>query len=101
MSTPGHFHGLAQSTELEGDIGEKFPVTSRVAELFQVLGYQGQVIIQDVGTEAGFERFCNGEADIVNAGRPMTDDEMVSCQEAGYAAVPFQGGTDALIIVVS
>jgi phosphate transport system substrate-binding protein len=78
-----------------------FPVTSRVAELFKALGFDGHVIIESAGTEAGFERFCNGEIDIVNAGRPMTGDEMVSCREAGYEAVPFQVGTDALVIVAS
>ena len=78
-----------------------YPLTSRIAELFKALGFDGHVSIESIGTQAGFERFCNGEADIVNASRPITGEEIVNCRQAGHELIPFQVGNDALVIVVS
>jgi phosphate transport system substrate-binding protein len=77
------------------------PLTSRVAELFKSLGFDGHIILESSGAEDGFERLCNGEVDIVNVSRPMTDEELERCQQIGWEPIPIQVGTDALTIVVS
>jgi phosphate transport system substrate-binding protein len=51
-----------------------FPVSERMAELFQQEGYTGNITVDSIGSGAGFERFCvAGETDISNASRPIKD----------------------------
>ena len=79
-----------------------FPLTERMAELFNEDGYKGQVTIDSIGTGAGFERFCEAaESDISNASRPIKDEEKAACEANGRPAVEFRVGTDALALVVS
>ena len=35
-----------------------FPLSERMAELFQQEGYSGNITVDSIGTGAGFERFC-------------------------------------------
>ncbi|HMO57038.1 MAG TPA: PstS family phosphate ABC transporter substrate-binding protein [Roseiflexaceae bacterium] len=79
-----------------------FPLTERMAELFNEDGYRGQITIDSIGSGAGFERFCvAAESDISNASRPINDRERESCAANGREAIEFRVGTDALAIVVS
>ncbi len=79
-----------------------FPLAERMAELFKKDGYASQITIDNVGTGAGFERFCkNAETDIATASRPIKDDETAACVAKGRTPVEFRVGTDALAIVVS
>jgi phosphate transport system substrate-binding protein len=79
-----------------------FPVTERMAELFQQEGYTGNVTVDSIGTGAGFERFCvAGESDISNASRAIKDSEVEQCQAIGREPLEFRVATDALAIVVS
>jgi phosphate transport system substrate-binding protein len=79
-----------------------FPVSERMAELFQQEGYEGNITVDSIGTGAGFERFCvAGESDISNASRPIKDSEKEACQSIGREPLEFRVGTDALAVVVS
>jgi len=79
-----------------------FPVTERMAELFQQEGYTGNITVDSIGTGAGFERFCvAGESDISNASRAIKDSETEACVAIGREPLEFRVGTDALAIVVS
>jgi phosphate transport system substrate-binding protein len=93
----------AESINIAGS-STVFPVTEAIAELFQQDGFGGQVPIAEVGSGAGFERFCvAGETDISNASRAIKDSEIESCQALDPARNPieFRVGTDALAIVVN
>jgi len=98
---------VASPDEVEGDIitagsSTVFPVTERMAELFQNEGYTGNITVDSIGSGAGFERFCKtGETDISNASRPIKSGEVESCQAIGREPLEFRVGTDALAIVVS
>ncbi len=93
--------------EVEGDIitagsSTVFPVSERMAELFQQEGYTGNITVDSIGTGAGFERFCkSGETDIANASRPIKASEADNCKAIGREPLEFRVGTDALAIVVS
>jgi phosphate transport system substrate-binding protein len=93
--------------EVTGDIitagsSTVFPVSERMAELFQQEGYNGNITVDSIGTGAGFERFCTaGESDISNASRPVTAKETESCKAIGRDPLEFRVGTDALAVVVS
>ncbi len=92
---------------VEGDIitagsSTVFPVTERMAELFQQEGYTGNITVDSIGTGAGFERFCvAGESDISNASRAIKDSEKEACVAIGREPLEFRVGTDALAVVVS
>ena len=81
-----------------------FPLSERMAELFQQEGYIGNITVDSIGTGAGFERFCKtGETDISNASRKIKDSELANCKALATPRDPiaFRVGTDALTVVVS
>lgn len=79
-----------------------FPLSERMAELFQQEGYTGNITVDSIGTGAGFERFCKtGETDISNASRAIKDSEVEACAAIGREPVEFRVGTDGLAVVVS
>ncbi len=79
-----------------------FPLSERMAELFQQEGYTGNITVDSIGSGAGFERFCKtGETDISNASRAIKDSEVESCAAIGRTPIEFRVGTDALAVVVS
>ncbi len=81
-----------------------FPLSERMAELFQQEGFAGNVTVDSIGTGAGFERFCKtGETDVSNASRAIKDSEVEACKALAAPREPigFRVGTDALTVVVS
>ncbi|MBL8102086.1 MAG: PstS family phosphate ABC transporter substrate-binding protein [Anaerolineales bacterium] len=79
-----------------------FPLSERMAELFQQEGYTGNITVDSIGSGAGFERFCvAGESDIANASRAIKDSEVEACAAIGREPLEFRVGTDALAVVVS
>lgn len=98
---------VVEPADVTGDIitagsSTVFPVSERMAELFQQEGYEGNITVDSIGSGAGYERFCvAGETDIANASRPIRDSEVESCRSIGREPLEFRVGTDALAIVVS
>lgn len=92
---------------VEGDVvtagsSTVFPLSERMAELFQDEGFAGSVTVDSIGSGAGFERFCvAGESDVANASRKIKDSEVESCAAIGRTPIEFRVGTDALAVVVS
>jgi len=79
-----------------------FPLTERMAELFQDEGFTGSVTVDSIGSGGGFERFCEtGETDVANASRAIKDSEVESCKAIGREPIEIRVGTDALAVVVS
>jgi phosphate binding protein len=82
-----------------------FPLSEAMAEAFEQEGFNpdtGSVIVDSIGTGAGFERFCTtGESDIANASRPINANERAACAALGRVPLEFRVGTDALAVVVS
>ncbi len=77
------------------------PLTAQVAEDFKAAGFPGNVDVQIMGTGAGFKAFCAGEADLANASRRRTREEILACRAAGRELIEFRVGTDGLAIVTS
>ncbi|MBZ0283750.1 MAG: phosphate ABC transporter substrate-binding protein PstS family protein [Anaerolineae bacterium] len=79
-----------------------YPVTERMADLFNQEGFGGTITVDSVGTGAGFERFCvNAETDISNASRPIRQEETDSCAANTRTPLEFYIGIDALAVAVS
>ena len=81
-----------------------FPLSERMAELFNNEGYTGNLTVDSIGSGAGFERFCKtGETDVANSSRKIKDSEVEACAALATPRTPieFRVGTDALTVVVS
>ncbi len=79
-----------------------FPVAEAVAEEFQI-SKRGKVrvTVGIAGTGGGFKRFCRGETDVANASRPILEEEMQQCREAGIKYIELPVAYDALTVVVN
>lgn len=79
-----------------------FPLTERMADLFEQDGFSGTITVDSIGSGAGYERFCvNAETDIANASRPIRQSEIDACRANGLEPLGFYVGIDALAIAVS
>ncbi len=79
-----------------------FPVTERMADLFNQDGYPDTITVDSIGSGGGFERFCpNAETDVSNASRPINQGEIDACLANGRDPLGFFVAIDALAIVVS
>jgi len=77
------------------------PFTTAAAERFAGIQPDVQVTVGISGTGGGFERFCRGETDISNASRPIDEEEVALCEEAGIEFTELQVAIDALTVVVN
>ena len=76
-------------------------LSSAAAELYQGENPDVNVTVGTSGTGGGFQKFCNGETDISNASRPISDSERQQCQANGIAFEELQVANDALTVVVN
>jgi len=92
--------------DISGDIvsagsSTVFPLTQRMADIFGEQGYSDTILVDNIGTGAGFERFCiAAETDIANASRGIRAEEVDACIANGREPLEFRVGTDALAVVV-
>ncbi len=92
---------LSGSIEIDGSstVG---PLTDAIAEEYAEVQPDVTVNLSISGSGGGFERFCNvGDTQISNASRPIKDDEVAACEEAGIEFTEVRVGTDALTMVTS
>lgn len=79
-----------------------FPITQAIAERFIQDGYPSKINSDSLDTATGFKLFCNQKkADIVNALRPINNQELAACAKSGLQPIGFKIGMDALTIVAS
>ena len=79
-----------------------YPIAEAVAEDFQIARRGAvRVTVGISGTGGGFRRFCRGEADIVNASRPITPHERQACKATGVQYIEMPVAIDALTVVVN
>lgn len=94
-------------TAAQGDIyvmgsSTVYPLTQRLADDFVASGFDGDIRVESVGTQAGIAEFCSGgEVEIVNASRAINRPEMEACGKVKRAPLEFRVGNDALAVVVS
>ncbi len=76
------------------------PVTEVAVEAFAQVPDSASVPVSKSGTGAGFKKFVTGSIDICDASRPITEDEMKKCAEAGIKYYELPICYDALTIVI-
>ena len=78
-----------------------FPISEAVAEEFSRVS-DVRVNVAFSGTGGGFEAFCRGEIQISDASRPIEEDEVQACADAGIDdIVEIQVAIDALTVMVN
>jgi phosphate transport system substrate-binding protein len=77
------------------------PITSAVAEEFGKEASGVEISVDISGTGGGFKRFCAGETDVQDASRPITDDEIKTCQDGKVNYYVFEVAYDGITVVVN
>ncbi|HEX2577797.1 MAG TPA: substrate-binding domain-containing protein [Aquihabitans sp.] len=77
------------------------PITNFVREDFIAQNDQVDISVEGPGTGDGFELFCNGETDISDASRPIKEEEIAKCDEAGIEFVELEIGIDGLSVITA
>jgi len=78
-----------------------FPISEAMAEEFQLENPDIRVTVGVSGSGGGFKKFCAGETDISNASRPIKQEEIDICSEAGIEFIEVPVAFDGLSIVVN
>lgn len=77
------------------------PISIAVAERFAEVSPGSQVDVDGPGTGDGFQLFCDGEADINDASRPIEPEEVESCAENGVEFIEVPVAIDGLSVLTS
>ncbi len=100
MSTLGIAN--AQSTINTDGSSTVYPITKAVADKFQIAKKNAvNVTVNISGSGGGFNKFCRGEIDIVNASRPILKSEMKDCKNSRIQYVEIPIAFDALTVAVN
>jgi phosphate transport system substrate-binding protein len=79
-----------------------FPISEAIAEEFQKSTRGAvRVTVGISGTGGGFKKFCRGETDISNGSRPILNEELEACKQAGIEFFEIPLAFDALTVAVS
>lgn len=81
-----------------------YPITEALVEAYQDSSDRAanqRIVISISGTGGGFQRFCRGELDIVDASRPILKSEMLLCSKNGVSYVELPVAYDAVAIIVN
>ncbi len=77
------------------------PLTDAAADLFAAVEPDVDVVVTVTGTSAGFRAFCDGETDISNASRAISDEEIAACEAGGVAFTEIVIANDGLSVIVN
>jgi phosphate transport system substrate-binding protein len=77
------------------------PISSGVAEAFKAANPDFLYTVEGPGTGDGFQKFCAGEADIADASRAISDEEIALCEGAGIDYVELKVAIDGLSVLTS
>jgi phosphate transport system substrate-binding protein len=76
-----------------------YPISEALGEEFQKESGT-RVTVGLSGTGGGFKKFCRGEIDVASASRPIKDEEIKACADAGVEFIELPVALDALAVVV-
>lgn len=77
------------------------PITGLVAEKFSGENPGVAINVEGPGTSDGFELFCNGETDVQDASRAISEDEVAACQANGVEYTELRVAIDGLSVITS
>jgi phosphate transport system substrate-binding protein len=77
------------------------PISARVGEAFDGANPGVATSVEGPGTGDGFARFCAGEIDIADASRPISEEEIATCEGAGIEYVELHIATDGITVLTN
>ncbi|MGH2383594.1 MAG: substrate-binding domain-containing protein [Candidatus Limnocylindria bacterium] len=77
------------------------PISSLVTEDFGAANEGFEFSVDGPGTGDGFALFCEGETDISDASRPISEEEIAACEEAGIPYVELKVAVDGISVLTS
>ena len=77
------------------------PISTAVAEAFRGQNGDVDITVEGPGTGDGFEKFCGGETDISDASRPIKEEEVAACEDAGIEFVELKVGIDGISVITA
>jgi phosphate transport system substrate-binding protein len=94
------------SSDLSGEViidgsSTVAPISKAVAEEFVAVNPGVKVPVGTSGSGGGFKKFCAGDTDISNASRPIKEQEIETCAQAGIEFIELPVAIDGLTMVVS
>lgn len=92
--------GLSGEILIDGS-STVFPIAEAMSEEFLNENPDVALTVGVSGSGGGFKKFCAGETDISNASRPIKDEEVATCDEAGIEFIEVPVAFDGLTVVVN
>jgi phosphate transport system substrate-binding protein len=77
------------------------PISSAAATAFAEANPDVAIAVEGPGTGDGFARFCAGETDISDASRPISEEELAACGDAGIEFIELKVAVDGLSVITS
>lgn len=77
------------------------PISVAVAESFADVSPDVSVNVDGPGTSDGFELFCAGETDINDASRPIKEEEVTACADAGVEFIELEVAFDGVTVMTN
>lgn len=77
------------------------PISVAVAEKFNAENPGVEVSVEGPGTSDGFELFCNGETDISDASRAISQEELDACAANDIEVIELKVAIDGLSVITS
>ncbi|CUT17835.1 MULTISPECIES: PstS family phosphate ABC transporter substrate-binding protein [Candidatus Ichthyocystis] len=81
-----------------------YPITEAVVEAYQDSSAKAssqRIVISISGTGGGFQKFCRGDIDVVDASRPILKKEMEACRRKNISYVELPVAYDAISVAVN
>ncbi|MBE9064194.1 PstS family phosphate ABC transporter substrate-binding protein [cf. Phormidesmis sp. LEGE 11477] len=92
--------GVSGDIQIDGS-STVFPISEAMAEEFQIANPDTRVTVGVSGSGGGFKKFCAGETDISNASRPIKEEEVALCDEAGIEFIEVPIAYDGITLVTN
>lgn len=92
--------GLTGSIVISGSSTVE-PISIAVAEKFGVREPEVDISVDGPGTGDGFEAFCEGETDISDASRAISEEEIEACREGSIEYLELKVANDGIAVLTS
>jgi phosphate transport system substrate-binding protein len=94
-------HGSAGTITIDGSTTVA-PLTAAMTQAFgKNKNSKVEISLNESSTGKGFEKFCEGEIDIANASRPISETEILACKGRGIEVLELPIAYGALTVVVN
>jgi phosphate transport system substrate-binding protein len=77
------------------------PVSAAVGTAFSSINSDVSIAVDGPGTGDGFAVFCEGDTDISDASRPISEEEVAICEENGIEYIELKVAIDGIAVLTS